>query len=102
MRIPYDFLRKRLSVLVAHGDTHLMVTKGALQNVLAVCAAAETGAGTLVDIAMVRDRIQQRFEEFSSKGCRTLGVAYKNMGSRITDEQRRRNRHDVFGIPRSL
>jgi Mg2+-importing ATPase len=44
--IPYDFLRKRLSVLVAHGDTHLMVTKGALQNVLAVCSAAETGAGT--------------------------------------------------------
>ena len=79
--IPYDFLRKRLSVLVAHGDTHLMVTKGALQNVLAVCSAAETGAGTDVDIAVVRDRIQQHFEEFSSKGCRTLGVAYKNMGS---------------------
>jgi Mg2+-importing ATPase len=79
--IPYDFLRKRLSVLVAHGDTHLMVTKGALQNVLAVCSAAETGAGTLVDIAMVRERIEQHFEEFSSKGFRTLGVAYKNMGA---------------------
>ena len=79
--IPYDFLRKRLSILVAHDDTHLMVTKGALQNVLAVCSAAETGAGTLVDIAVVRDRIQQHFEEFSSKGFRTLGVAYKNMGS---------------------
>ena len=79
--IPYDFLRKRLSILVAHEDTHLMVTKGALQNVLAVCSAAETGAGTIVDIAVVRDRIQQHFEEFSSKGCRTLGVAYKNMGS---------------------
>ena len=79
--IPYDFLRKRLSVLVAHGDSHLMVTKGALQNVLAVCSAAETGAGTFVDIAAVRDRIQQHLEEFSSKGFRTLGVAYKNMGS---------------------
>src|SRR6266498_3170201 len=79
--IPYDFLRKRLSILVAHDNTHLMVTKGALQNVLAVCAAAETGAGTLVDIAVVRDRIQQHFEEFSSKGFRTLGVAYKKMGS---------------------
>ena len=66
-----------------------MVTKGALANVLAVCAAAETGAGTIVDIAAVRDRIQQHFEEFSSKGCRTLGVAYKNMGSEITHEQRR-------------
>jgi Mg2+-importing ATPase len=79
--IPYDFLRRRLSILVAHDDTHLMVTKGALQNVLAVCSAAETGAGTRVDIAVVRDRIQQHFEEFSSKGFRTLGVAYKNMGS---------------------
>jgi Mg2+-importing ATPase len=75
------FCCKRLSILVAHGDTHLMVTKGALANVLAVCSAAETGAGTIVDIAAVRDRIQQRFEEFSSKGFRTLGVAYKNMGS---------------------
>ncbi len=77
--IPYDFLRKRLSILVAYGDTHLMVTKGALANVLAVCSAVETGAGTIVDIAAVRDRIQQHFEEFSNKGCRTLGVAYKNM-----------------------
>jgi P-type Mg2+ transporter len=79
--VPYDFLRKRLSILIAHDDTHLMVTKGALQNVLAVCSAAETGAGTLVDIAVVRDQIEQHFEEFSSKGFRTLGVAYKNMGS---------------------
>ena len=79
--IPYDFLRKRLSILVAHDDTHLMVTKGALTNVLAVCALAEIGEGRIVDIATVRDRIQQHLEEFSNKGCRTLGVAYKNMGS---------------------
>ena len=79
--IPYDFLRKRLSILIAHDHTHLMVSKGALQNVLAVCSAAETGAGTVVDITVVQDGIQQHFEEFSSKGFRTLGVAYKNMGS---------------------
>jgi Mg2+-importing ATPase len=79
--IPYDFLRKRLSILVAHEDTHLMATKGALANVLAVCSAAETGGGTILDIALVRDRIQRHLEEFSDKGFRTLGVAYKNMGS---------------------
>jgi Mg2+-importing ATPase len=79
--IPYDFLRKRLSILVSHDDTHLMVTKGALQNVLAVCSSAETAGGTIVDIAAVRDRIQQHFAELSSKGFRTLGVSYKNMGS---------------------
>lgn len=79
--IPYDFIRKRLSILVAHGGTHLMVTKGALANVLAVCSAAETAGQRVVDIAAVQDRIQQRLEELSKKGFRTLGVAYKNIGS---------------------
>ncbi len=79
--IPYDFLRKRLSVLVSHGDTHLMLTKGALPNVLAVCSSAEAGGGTLVEIAAARERIQRRFEEFSTQGFRTLGIAYRNMGA---------------------
>jgi Mg2+-importing ATPase len=79
--IPYDFLRKRLSILVSHEGTHLMVTKGALMDVLGVCSSAETAGGSVVDIATVRDRIQQHFEEFSNKGFRTLGVAFKNMGS---------------------
>jgi Mg2+-importing ATPase len=79
--IPYDFIRKRLSILVSHDDTYLMVTKGTMLNVLDVCSSAETSDGTIVDIAVMRDRIQQHFEEFSSKGFRTLGVAYKNMGS---------------------
>ena len=79
--IPYDFLRKRLSILVAHEETHLMVTKGALANVLAVCSGAEAAGGTVVDLAAVRDRIQQHFEEFSNQGFRTLGVAYRNLGT---------------------
>jgi Mg2+-importing ATPase len=79
--IPYDFLRKRLTILVSHGDTHVMVTKGAMHNVLDVCTLAETEGGTIVGIAAVRDGIQRHFEEFSSKGFRTLGVAYKNTGS---------------------
>ena len=79
--IPYDFLRKRLSILVSHDDTHLMVTKGALSNVLAVCSSAETEEGKIIEIGVAQDRIQQHFEEFSSKGMRTLGVAYKNMGA---------------------
>ena len=79
--IPYDFLRKRLSILISQGDTHLMVTKGALQNVLDVCSSAETKEGTIVDIAAVRDGIQRHFQEFSGKGFRTLGIAYKKLGS---------------------
>jgi Mg2+-importing ATPase len=79
--IPYDFIRKRLSVLVSHDDKHLMVIKGALQNVLEVCSSVETKDGKVVDKVIARDQIQKQFEEFSGKGFRTLGVAYKDMGS---------------------
>ena len=79
--VPYDFIRKRLSVLVFKDNKNLMVTKGALQNVLDVCASVETSEGTTVQINGVQQQIQQRFEEFSSKGFRVLGIAYKDLGS---------------------
>ena len=87
--IPYDFLHKRLSILILQGDTHLLITKGAMLNVLEVCSSVETKEGSVVDIAPLRDRIQGHFEEFSNKGFRTLAVAYKNMGpeSRIGKDQ---------------
>ncbi len=86
--VPYDFIRKRLSILVSKDDMYLMVTKGALQNVVSVCSSAETSCGTIVDIATVQEQIQERFEELSSKGFRTLGVAYRYVSSnlRITKE----------------
>jgi len=77
--IPYDFLRKRLSISVIHGNTHLMLTKGALTNILEVCSSVETKEGTKADLASLKDKIQKHFEEFSNNGFRTLGIAYKNM-----------------------
>ena len=62
-------------------DSHLLITKGALSNVLAVCSSAEIPGGTIVDIASQVQQIQQRFEELSSKGFRTLGIAYRDIGS---------------------
>ncbi len=79
--VPYDFIRKRLSVLVSKDNTNLMVTKGALQNVLDVCTSVETSEAKIVPIAGVQKQIQQRFEELSSKGFRVLGIAYRDIGS---------------------
>jgi Mg2+-importing ATPase len=79
--IPYDFLRKRLSIAVGHGDNHLMITKGALINILDVCSSAETLNGKIVEIASVQNEIQKHYGEFSNKGFRTLGVAYKSLQS---------------------
>jgi P-type Mg2+ transporter len=78
---PYDFVRKRLSILVAHDNTHLMITKGALKDVLAACTTAEISGGAVVDIAQIQDKAQAHFEEYSSQGFRTLGIAYRDVGS---------------------
>src|SRR5205085_6970250 len=34
--VPYDFIRKRLSIVVTNGEKHLMITKGAVSNILQV------------------------------------------------------------------
>ncbi|HNX49187.1 MAG TPA: magnesium-translocating P-type ATPase [Thermoanaerobaculaceae bacterium] len=79
--VPYDFLRKRLSILVAGSEGSLMITKGALEQVLEACTTAEDAAGASVPIDQVREQIQTRFSEYSAKGQRTLGLACKRLGS---------------------
>jgi len=80
--IPYDFLRKRLSISVVQNNIHILVTKGALANILEVCTSAETGDGKLVEMVSLKDTIEKHFEEFSNNGFRTLGIAYRNLPSR--------------------
>ncbi len=79
---PYDFVRKRLSVLVADGGkTHWVVTKGALANILEVCTTAETAAGEAVPLDPLRQGIQAQYQAFSSQGYRTLGIALRDLGT---------------------
>ncbi len=75
--IPYDFVRKRLSVVVRDGDAApSMVTKGALEPLLAACASV--GDGRHPPQALdpeARAAILARFRAWSAQGYRVLGVA---------------------------
>jgi Mg2+-importing ATPase len=77
---PYDFVRKRLSILIASGDRHIMLTKGALANVLAVCSNAEMPDGTMIETGQVQEKIEKQFENLSASGHRVLGLAYRDLG----------------------
>jgi Mg2+-importing ATPase len=77
--VPYDFLRKRLTVLVSGPEGHLMITKGALAQVLEVCATAEDASGAEHPLEGVRTQIETRFAEYSKAGQRTLGLARKKL-----------------------
>ncbi|KPK70169.1 magnesium-translocating P-type ATPase [candidate division TA06 bacterium SM23_40] len=88
--VPYDFVRKRLSIVVRHGEgAPMLLTKGAVENVLAVCASVQNGdAPEPLDDAG-REAIRRRYAEWSRQGFRVLGVAMRDV-----PEQSRYTRSD--------
>lgn len=77
--IPYDFIRKRLSIVVSGPDGPLMITKGAMKNVLEVCDRAELEEDKLASLETVKAQILADFENLSQQGFRTLGLAYRKL-----------------------
>ncbi len=77
--VPYDFLRKRLSVLMDEAGTPVLVTKGALSNILEVCTEALLPDGRHVALGEVRASIEARFQALSEQGQRVLGLATRTL-----------------------
>ncbi len=77
--IPYDFVRKRLSVVVERDGQRSEITKGALENVLAVCSHVRLNGQDQPMTADHKADLQKRFEDWSEQGYRVLGVATKSV-----------------------
>jgi Mg2+-importing ATPase len=89
--VPYDFVRKRLSVVIRRvGNPPYLITKGALDNVLDVCSQMQQGNAVVPLNQARRAEIQQRYAEWSEQGFRVLGVAVRDGG----DEPRPYTRDD--------
>ena len=74
--IPYDFVRKRLSVVVRTGTAVRMLTKGAVEQVLAVCSHDHDG--TVIDDD-ARARLRKQAAAWTERGIRVLAVASRDM-----------------------
>ncbi len=75
--IPYDFVRKRLTVVIEEDHQRLMITKGALENTLGVCSHVRERDGILPLNSDRLKQIRERFADWSGKGFRVLGLAAK-------------------------
>ena len=89
--LPYDFTRRRLSVAVqpAPMATPILITKGALESVLAVCDSVELPGGMTAPLIEHRAEILTRFAALSNDGFRALGIAHRALPSstvRLSDE----------------
>ena len=82
--IPYDFVRKRLSVVVRRhdADEDVMICKGAARNVLEACSSVMAGArGEPVDAARLAE-IDDKVRAWSGDGYRVLGLAVRRFRPR--------------------
>jgi Mg2+-importing ATPase len=89
--IPYDFIRKRLSVLLSfkvndsnnklnqfpYTNKDILITKGALRSILEVCSFVETTEGKIEPISAFSNKITDLSVDLGDKGFRVLGIAHK-------------------------
>ena len=79
--IPYDFVRKCLSVVVADpAGAHRLITKGALAQILSMCSTEGAAQKTFDETR--RAEMEALFENWSAQGYRVLGVASKAIDER--------------------
>jgi Mg2+-importing ATPase len=79
--IPFDFIRKRLSVVVRESGKIRLITKGAFAHVLEVCT--DTAGDASLDNAGVAE-LRRQFETWSSRGIRVVAVAQRELDARET------------------
>ncbi|MEM2248953.1 MAG: magnesium-translocating P-type ATPase [Candidatus Bathyarchaeia archaeon] len=77
--IPFDFIRKRLSIVIEHEDQRYMITKGAPEEILKICLFYELDDVVSDLTEETRKKIEQKYLELSAEGYRVLGVAYKRL-----------------------
>ena len=78
--IPFDFQRRRMSVVVSNGDgQELLVCKGAVEEMLAICAYARAGDDMVPMSDEQRARIKAMTGYLNEDGLRVLVVAIKRL-----------------------
>jgi Mg2+-importing ATPase len=83
--VPFDFSRRRMSVVVENGGSeHLLICKGALEEILSVCTSVERGAEVLALDAELLARIHSVASELNTQGLRVVAVASRTLKRRCT------------------
>ena len=77
--IPFDFERRRLSIVVRTNGACMIITKGAPEGVLAVCTSIEIGGECRPLGDAERERCTETFRRLSANGLRVLAVAYRQV-----------------------
>jgi Mg2+-importing ATPase len=77
--VPFDFVRRRVSVVAERERERFFITKGAPEEIFKACSYYEFSEKIYDLTAETERRIEQKYYDLSADGFRVLGVAYKKV-----------------------
>ncbi|MDR1092731.1 MAG: magnesium-translocating P-type ATPase [Clostridiales bacterium] len=81
--IPFDFVRRRMSVVIAdwkeRGGRTQIVTKGAIEEMLAICTRCEYEGAVIELTGEIKQKIFEVADRLNNEGMRVLAVARKEV-----------------------
>jgi len=75
--IPFDFKRRRMSVVIDYEDRHVLICKGAVEEVVSACENYQVDEDINPLIQLIRDDLMDEYRSLSAQGYRVLAIAYR-------------------------
>jgi len=75
--LPFDFQRRRMSVVVDYEGNHVLICKGAVEEIYSCCTSYQIGDEVYPLIDMIRADLFEEVEQLNRNGFRVLGIAYR-------------------------
>lgn len=75
--LPFDFQRRRMSVIVEYEGDHVLICKGAVEEIFSVCNRYQVDEEIYPLIPMIKNDLYEEVEDLNQDGYRVLAIAYK-------------------------
>ena len=76
--VPFDFTRRRLSVIVSDGTKKQLITKGAIEEILSICSMVDYKGQVSPITKEIKENIRKISKNLNKNGLRVIAVCQKN------------------------
>lgn len=82
--LPFDFQRRRMSVVVEYEGDHVLICKGAVEEIYSCCSRYQIEDEVYPIVEAIRADLFEEVEKLNRDGFRVLGIAYREFGREKT------------------
>lgn len=89
--LPFDFQRRRMSVVIDYEGSHVLICKGAVEEIYSCCSRYQVDDEIYPLINVIRNDLYEEVEKLNKNGYRVLAIAYREFprektGFTVADE----------------